>query len=261
MTGSVLFCGDPHAKFHHVNRTAVAVRASAVVLLGDMEAQRPLDQELQPLLDAGISVYWIAGNHDSDKELSLVNLLGSKLSAGNIDGRVVTLPDGRTLAGLAGIFRGSVFDPTVPTPPHFRNREEHAKVTPRQDRWRGSVHLRHWTTIYPDDLDRVADLRADILVTHCAFGYHNHGWSVLDDLARSLGATVALHGHEHDALDSSDRWVQQGFKSHGVGLRGLTSVDMEGNATVIVPGELDEQRNYRQQYIDVFRDVPPEEPA
>ena len=226
-----------------------------------MESQRPLDRELQPLLDAQIPVYWIAGNHDSDKELNLVNLLDSKLSFGNIDGRVVTLPDGRRLAGLAGVFRASVFDPSIATPPNFKNRKQHAKATPRQDRWRDGVHIRHWTTIYPDDLDRVADLRADIMVTHCASGYHNHGWSILDDLARSLGASVALHGHEHDNLDSSDRWLQQGFKSYGVGLRGLTSVDVDGNATVIVPGELDEQRNYRQHFIDLFKDAPPEEPS
>ena len=259
MTGPVLFAGDPHGKFHHINRAGTELRASVVVLLGYMEAQRPLDQELQPLLDAQIPVYWIAGNHDSDKESSLVNLLDSKLAANNIDGRVVVLPDGRRLAGLAGVFRASVWYPSLPTPPNFRNRTEHAKATPRQDRWRDSVHLRHWTSIYPEELDKLADLRADILVTHQAPGYHNHGFEILDDLARSIGAAVTVHGHEHDSLDSSDRWAQQGFKSYGAGLRSILSIDMDGNATVIVPGELDEQRNYRQKYIDVFKDVPPEE--
>lgn len=259
MTGPVLFAGDPHGKFHHINRAGTELRASAVVLLGDMEAQRPLDQELQPLLDAQIPVYWIAGNHDSDKESSLVNLLDSKLTANNIDGRVVVLPDGRRLVGLAGVFRTSVWYPSLPTPPNFRNRTEHAKATPRQDRWRDSGHLRHWSTIYPDELDRIADLRADILVSHCPGGYHSHGFEIIDDLARSIGASVTLHGHEHDFLDSSDRWLQQGFKSYGIGLRGIASIDMDGNATVIVPGELDEQRNYRQKYMDVFKNLPPEE--
>ena len=259
MTGPVLFAGDPHGKFRHINRAGTELRASAVVLLGDMEAQRPLDQELQPLLEAGIPVLFIAGNHDTDHESSFVNLWDSKLAHCNINCKVAVLPDGRRIAGLSGVFRESVWNPKLPTPPNFRNRPEHAKATPRQDRWRDSVHLRHLTTIYPDDLDKVADLRADILVTHCAFGYHNHGWAILDDLARSIGASVALHGHEHDNLDSSDRWLQQGFKSHGVGLRGLTSIDMDGNASVIVPGELDEQRNYRQKYIDVFKNLPPEE--
>lgn len=261
MIGPVLFCGDPHGKVRLINRAGTELSASAVVLLGDMEAQRPLDQELQPLLAAGIPVLLIAGNHDTDHEASFVNLWDSKLASCNIHGRVVVLPDGRRIAGLSGVFRESVWNPQLPTPPRFRNRQEHAKATPRQDRWRDSVHLRHWTSIYPDEFDSLADLRADILVTHEAPGYHSHGWPVLDDLARSVGASVSLHGHLHDRMDSSDRWVQQGFKSYGVGLRGITSIDMDGNATVIVPGELDEQRNYRQKYIDVFKNVPPKEPT
>ena len=119
--------------------------------------------------------------------------------------------------------------------------------------------MRHWTSIYPDEFDKLADLSADILISHEASGYHSHGFNLIDDLARSVGASVTVHGHQHDQLNSSDRWAPQGFKSHGVGLRGVTSIDMDGNATVIVPGELDKQRNYRQQYIDVCKDVPLEE--
>ena len=94
-------------------------------------------------------------------------------------------------------------------------------------------------------------------MTHEAPGYHSNGFEILDDLAQSLGVTVAVHGHQHDRLDSTDRWAQQGFKSHGVGLRGITAIDAEGNATVIVPGELDVQRDYRQKFVDVFKDVKP----
>jgi uncharacterized protein YnzC (UPF0291/DUF896 family) len=75
---------------------------------------------------------------------------------------------------------------------------------------------------------------------------------VLDTLAQAMGAKVVVHGHHHDRLDSSYRWALQGFRSYGVGLRGVTAIDEEGNAKVIVPGELDEQRNFRQRYLDVF---------
>ena len=70
-----------------------------------------------------------------------------------------------------------------------------------------------------------------------------------------MGVKVTVHGHHHDNLDSSDRWGQQGFKSFGVGLRGITAIDAGGNANVIVPGELDAQRNFRQKYLDVFEDM------
>jgi hypothetical protein len=98
-------------------------------------------------------------------------------------------------------------------------------------------------------------MRADILVTHEAPGYHANGFEILDTLAQSMGARVTVHGHQHDRLDSSDRWAQQGFKSFGVGLRGITSIDVEGNATIIMPGELDVQRGFRQKQIDGFKDV------
>ncbi|MGC1176191.1 hypothetical protein [Polaromonas sp.] len=116
--------------------------------------------------------------------------------------------------------------------------------------------LKHVSTIYPDELDRLASLRADILITHEAPGYHQNGFELLDTLAQSMGVKVTVHGHHHDNLDSSDRWTRQGFKSYGVGLRGIKAIDADGNATVIVPGELDVQRDFRQKYLDVFKDVP-----
>ena len=136
-----------------------------------------------------------------------------------------------------------------------RGRPRYRCRPPRQDRWRDGVQRKHWSTIYPDDLDRLANLRADVLITHEAPGYHRNGFGILDTLAQSLGVKVTVHGHHHNRLDSSQRWEQQGFKSFGVGLRGITAIDREGNATVIVAGDLDEQRNHRQRYIDTWGDI------
>lgn len=247
----ILYCGDPHGQFSHIIKAATQLQASAVILLGDMEPRRPLHIELEPILDR---VWFIAGNHDSDSVQTWTHVWESGLKDRHIDGRVVTLPDGTRLAGLGGVLRGSVWNPNLPSPPNFRNRIEHAKSTPRQDRWQGSVHRRHWSSIYPDDLDRLKGLRADVLVTHEAPGYHHNGFGILDDLARGMGVKVTVHGHHHDRLDSSDRWVRQGFRSFGVGLRGITSIDVEGPAMVVVPGELDVQRDYRQKHIDTFKD-------
>ena len=68
MSGPVLFCGDPHAKFRHIIKYGTEPCASAVVLLGEMEPARPLDIELQLLLVARIPVYLIRGNHDTYSE-------------------------------------------------------------------------------------------------------------------------------------------------------------------------------------------------
>ena len=248
----VLYCGDPHGQFRHILRAAAELNPLAVVLLGDLEPQLPLHEELEAI---AYKTWFIHGNHDTDTDQNWDHLWDSGLAPRNIHGRVVELTDGTRLAGLGGVFRGSVWDPSVPTGPRYRNRAEHAKATPRQDRWRDGVQRKHWSTIYPDDLDRLANLRADVLITHEASGYHRNGFGILDTLAQSMGARVTVHGHHHDRLDSSQRWEQQGFRSFGVGLRGITAIDREGNATVIVAGELDEQRNHRQRYIDTWGDI------
>lgn len=247
VTGPALYCGDPHGgvrgSLHYIVEAADHVRASAVVLLGDIEPPRPLHEELAPILDR---VWWIPGNHDSDSDEMWCRVATPQMASRNLHGRVVTLPDGTRIAGLGGVFRESVWYPALAAArggaPAFRNRREHGKATPRQDRWEGGHHRRHWGTIYPDELDKLSELRADVLVTHEAPGYHRNGFELLDDLAQSLGVKLTVHGHHHDNQDSSGRWVTQGFKSFGVGLRGITAIGLDGSATVIRAGELDEAR-------------------
>lgn len=251
-TGVVLHCGDPHGHFRHIVRAAEELNASAVVLLGDLESERPLHEELESIAS---KVWFIHGNHDTDSDQNFENVWESQLADRNLHGRVVQLDSGIRLAGLGGVFRESVWYPSMPIEPRFRNREEHARATTLWEQWRGSVARKHLSSIYPDELDRLAELRADVLITHEAPGYHRNGCAILDTLAQSLGVKVSVHGHHHDRLDGSKRWDQQGFKSFGVGLRGITAIDIEGNATVIVGGELDEQRNHRQHYIDTWGDV------
>jgi predicted phosphodiesterase len=248
--GPVLFCGDPHGKFDHIVRTAQELHASAVILLGDMEPQRSLNDELGRIADR---VWLIHGNHDADSDELYERVWDSKLASRNVDGRVVVLPNGLRLAGLGGVFRETVWHPTAASArggeAAFRSRKEHFRATPRQDRWRGGPHRKHAGTIYPDELDKLVTMRADILITHEAPGYHPNGFEILDTLAQALGVKVSVHGHHHDNIDSSALWERQGFKSFGVGLRGITSIDASGKAQVIVPGELDEARAHRQQRI------------
>ncbi|MEO8022869.1 metallophosphoesterase [Polaromonas sp.] len=227
----ILYCGDPHGKFRHIVGTANELRATAVILLGDMEAARPLHEELGPIAER---LWFIHGNHDTDSENNWTNLWGSKLASKNIDGRVAILPNGIRIAGLGGVFRESVWYPSLPKPPRFRTRKEHVEATLQDDRWKDGVPRKHWSTIYPDELDRISQMQADILITHEAPGYHHNGFEILDTLAQSMGVKVTVHGHHHDNLDSSERWAQQGFKSFGVGLRGITAIDADGNAKVVL---------------------------
>jgi hypothetical protein len=223
MTGPILFCGDPHGQWQHIIDAALQTDARAVILLGDLEPARPLHTELAAIRER---VWYIHGNHDTDHTDNFANVWQSELAERNIHGRVVTLPCGTRIAGLGGIFRGAVWYPKdAHQAPKFCNRQAHAHITPHPDRWQGGVPLKHWSSIYPDEVEQLAALQADILITHEAPGYHEHGFTQLDELARRMGVHTTVHGHQHDNIDSSARWAEQGFASYGVGLRGVMALD------------------------------------
>jgi predicted phosphodiesterase len=247
----IFLCGDPHGQFAHILEAARELDPIAVVLLGDMEPDGPLEVVLAELVDR---VWWIPGNHDADRILDIERTWQSGLADRNLHGRVVRLDDGRRIAGLGNVFRGSVWMPkgTEVVTPSFSTRREHARSTPRQDRYGDGPHFKHWGTIYPEDYERLKRQRADLLVTHEASGYHPYGYPVLDDLARAMGVQILAHGHLHDAHwrfeDQTQAWRSQGFKSVGVGLRGITAINDAGELEVIVPGELDDENAPRSKH-------------
>jgi len=100
----ILFFGDPHTRFSHVLDAVMQHRPAAIVLLGDIQARRPLDVELASILDL-TEVWFIHGNHDTDTDLYYDNLFGSQLADRNLHGRVVEIA-GVRVAGLGGVFRG-----------------------------------------------------------------------------------------------------------------------------------------------------------
>ena len=54
--GSVPFRGDPHGLLDHILEAAGDLRASAVILLGDMDSPAPLNQPLSPIANI---TWWI----------------------------------------------------------------------------------------------------------------------------------------------------------------------------------------------------------
>lgn len=251
----LLFCGDPHAEFGHIVELAGRLRPQAVILLGDMEPPRALQDEMAALTRAGVPWYFIAGNHDADSDVLAERVWNAGTEPFDLHGRVVTLPSGLRLAGLAGVFREAVYYPTASSAragvPAFHTREEHAVATPRQDRWKGGPHRKHLGTIYPSDIDRLADMQADVLVCHEASGYHPNGFSILDTLAQSMGVKALVHGHQHDALPSRELWAGQGFASIGVGLRGVMGIVVNPTGgvriEVVRKGELDDERGRHRE--------------
>ena len=240
MTAKILFCGDIHGHFQHVIDAVREHTPAAIVLLGDIQANKPLERELEWILDE-TEVWFIHGNHDTDFEADYDNLFGSQLADRNLHGRVVDVA-GVRIAGLGGIFRGQVWRP--PETPSYRSAKEFARTQGAGNRWREGLPLKHRSSIFPDDHDRLAKLRADVLVTHEAPAVHPHGFDAIDRLARQMQASTTFHGHHHDSLDYSRHWDQLGHKAYGVGFCGITALD----GTVIRVGDYDTVRKTRGDY-------------
>lgn len=243
----IYFLGDVHGNFDHILPVLLAddpkdAHPKTVIFLGDIEAQRPFEDEIRPLVEAGVAVWFIHGNHDTDSRANWDNLLPSWHL--NLHGRVVEI-DGLRIAGLGGTFREKIW--LSPAPPMF-----HAYQYFEEDLWRRSLPnqareqylLRYSSAIFPDTYDALARQHADILVTHEAPSCHPHGFEAIDLLAQGMGVQTLFHGHQHDSLNYRAWDAHLRFRAHGVGFCGI--MDMHGGYLLV--GDFDEARRYRQKH-------------
>jgi Icc-related predicted phosphoesterase len=215
----LMFFGDPHGDLEPVIAAVERFQPEAIVLLGDIQARRPLHLELAPILDL-IKVWLIHGNHDTDTDADYDNLWGSELADHNLHGRVVEIA-GYKVAGLGGIFRSKIWDPQQPIDEAaFQSSDTMRRSMKREERWRDGISRKHRSSIFPDDYQQL--LRsgpADILVTHEAPAAHPHGWKAIDELAEALGVQLVVHGHHHQYIDYLAKGMQTAaapFRAFGV---------------------------------------------
>lgn len=197
----LMFFGDPHGDLDPVIAAVERSHPEAIVLLGDIQARRPLHVELRPILDL-TEIWFIPGNHDTDSDADYDNLWGSELATRNLHGRIVQIA-GFKVAGLGGIFRSKIWDPRRPIDEAaFQSSDAMRRAMKREERWRDGISRKHRASIFPDEYQRL--LRsgpADILVTHEAPTAHPHGWQAIDELAEALGVQLVVHGHHHQNID------------------------------------------------------------
>jgi predicted phosphodiesterase len=216
---SVLFYGDPH-RVEAVSRA----RPEHVVLIGDLELDRPLKEKMASVIASGARVWWIVGNHDTHSE-EQHDFLFADHPEGNLGGRVVELEcSGGTVVvgGLGGVYRRKVWMPGG-EPARYQTRADYIRLMGRSNRWRDGLPLRQRDTIFPEDHASLARLRCDVLVAHEAPSTHIHGFQVIDELAEAMEAKLIVHGHHHDSYS-----VETG----GIRVRGLG----EAEALVIEAG-------------------------
>ena len=205
----IYFFGDTHGHFRHVLETVSRDRPSAIVFLGDLQAQRPLDAELDSILGM-TEVWFIHGNHDTDNEHCYDHLFHSSLSDRNLHGNVINI-GGVRIAGLGGVFRGQIWYP--PEAPRYQTKADFIARCGKGNRWRSGLPLKHRSSIFPEDFDLFKGQKADVLVCHEAPGAHPHGFAIIDKLADSLGVKQIIHGHHHEPFIYSDpQYVNVGFR-------------------------------------------------
>lgn len=254
----ILMFGDTHAEFSHVRPIVEKENPEAIIFLGDLQAERPLEQELAKVLDL-TEVWFIHGNHDTDSKADHDNLFNSALADKNLHGRIEVIA-GLRVGGLGGIFRSEAWYPqdSAEIEPTYASYQELIEAEMEAERWKEfrrlksagqepsglpsppmiGKALKHRSTIFWDVWVELYGQQADILVTHEAPTCHPHGFAAIDVLAQSMGVKFAFHGHHHDRLNYASHDERLGFSTHGVGLRGVT--DMYGG--MIKPGEQDDAR-------------------
>lgn len=257
--GDIWFCGDTHGSLEHIVEHVLTVHAmgqapSAIILLGDIDAPRPLHIEFEAI--RGLTdIYWIPGNHDGDDNASWNNLVSSDLADASLHCRVAQIGS-RRVAGLGGIFRRRIWaPPDAPTFPSYEAwRTDLISRRPPRDFGlaESTEERRHLTTIFPEGIATLESQGADILISHEApeCRADGRGWQAIGNLARTLGVRYAFHGHHHDSPDYAARFSRLGFQAHGVGYRGITALNGKGFVTVIRPGDYDNEECIRWQEAD-----------
>lgn len=169
-----------------------------------------------------------SGNHDGDSEAQYVGLFESGLSDRNINGKVCAI-DGIRVAGLGGVFRHKIWDPSRGVLKHRTMEELREAIRPpgrgleNAGLFRNGLPIRHHVSIWPETYDRLAMLKADVLVTHEAPECHPRGFRAIGQLAETMGATMLIHGHHHENYTGR---TKGGIRVVGVSLAGM--VDDKG---------------------------------
>lgn len=228
--------GDNHGNFAHIMETIERTGESpaAVIFLGDLECQAPFSDCVCDLENHGIPAHFILGNHDTDSADNYLNLYGDKLYQDrNLHGKVTEIA-GFKVAGLGGIFRGSIWHPDCEDVPAIRNWQalvasQNAKRPNRQrieqptveQISRDALLRKHASTIYYDDWCNLYGQQADILVTHEAPDCHQHGFKAITGLAQSMRVKWAFHGHHHEHRNYNEHTALLGFQAFSVGFMAI----------------------------------------
>ncbi len=210
-----MFVGDPHGRVTIIKNNINKYQPQSTILLGDMCYSKAIEQ-----LYSGIrNLYWIFGNHDSDRQSWYDSLFKSSWLSQCLHASVQSL-SGVRVAGLGGIFRPKIWHPKSGV---MYNDLLEWKRGHNGKRF-AQLERTNMTSIWPIDYAYLATQKADILVIHEAPSSHKFGFEELDDLAASLGARLIVHGHHHQFYTGV---LDNGVAVVGLGLAQIAHMDIE----------------------------------
>ena len=222
LSKKILFAGDPHGNFRPLLSAVHRYKPRAVVLLGDYDLDVPLEVSLEEIMGL-TEIWWIAGNHDFESPEKHHNLFHSALAENHLHLKISNVA-GVRIAGLSGIFLGRVWYP--PHPPKWIGKQ-HFIDAQRPSLRNDELPLKYKCAIWHDEFHALAQLKADILVTHEAPGSHKHGFAILGDLASKMGVKHVFHGHLHENYAKVIKHNIQVF-----GVANSSVADLNGNTLV-----------------------------
>lgn len=224
-SGNINFYGDPHGDFSEFRKLSGVLDEAlpeAVIFLGDFDPDRSVAEEINSVLKGRVPAWLIHGNHDTDRPEWHDRVFDDATNAMNISRRTVEI-DGIKIGGLGGIFREKVWHPkNGDGNPVVRTRDEFLQRYPGNS-WKSGIALKHRSSIFPEDIEDLADLEADILVTHEAPSCHRHGFEDIDLIAECMGASLIVHGHHHEDYHET---LGSGIEVIGTGKAGLISIPL-----------------------------------
>ena len=190
----IILAGDPHGEHQAIIDACLERKPGTLIVLGDFGLKEPLKIAYAAVLDAGWTLRYIHGNHDTDSESLYDNLIGDA-PEWNIHGKCIDA-GGLLIGGLGGVFKGRIWEPREGREePGWPTQAAFAKA--HRARWRQGLPLGQRDTIWPDDVAKLSKLRLNVLVTHEAPLPHKYGYGGLNVLAEACRARLLVHGHHH----------------------------------------------------------------
>jgi len=216
------FVGDPHGRAKHILADIKQAPGAATILLGDMCFEQPIEQVFSDVKHL-TTLHWIHGNHDTDTDIWFRNLFESPWASNNLHARTLQTHQ-TTIAGLGGVFREKIWHPEREKRYVSREAWESEHQHKRFAQSFPTAKRKHHSSIWPEDYDKLSKLKADILVLHEAPSSHPHGQKALDQLAKSLGARLIVHGHHHDEYTAT---LSNGIAVAGLALGQIAHLDIQ----------------------------------